>query len=119
MKRIGHGVKYREGEFYLRCSDCWARHQGSAYWPMTLDFWSPEQGLNRCRACWSIHKRVRRKRHDPRRTADYYRTARDVILFKKRVHYHENRERQCAAKRERYAAQRAAQGKPYTPKVAA
>lgn len=67
------GVRFdRElGEFQLRCADC-ARRGGQAYWPLTLDFWSPKHGMSRCKACWDARRAARLRealRNDPERRA--------------------------------------------------
>lgn len=87
-RRLLHGVKFIDGEFYLRCGSCHRAHR-AAYWPMTLEFWKPSEGLTRCRACWATYRRLqqqRRPRNDPRHRR-YYREAREVINFKKRAAY--------------------------------
>jgi len=49
-------VRCREGEFELRCMDC-AQGDHGAYWPLTLEFWNPRRGMQRCRACWTAKRR--------------------------------------------------------------
>lgn len=110
-RRLLHGVKFKEGEFLLRCGSCWAAKE-ACYWPLTLEFWNPRQGLTRCRACWAADSRRRQERRDREVRAGqhrrYYDDAHDVILFKKRQHYYANREAILARKRELYAARRRA-----------
>ncbi len=53
-------------EFELRCEQC-AANRTPCYWPLTTEFWSPKQGMSRCRACWRAfdterHGRRRRER---------------------------------------------------------
>ena len=114
--RLLHGVKYKEGEFYLRCGKCWEANL-ACYWPLTLEFWEPKLGLTRCRACWATYRRrQKRARHSDAR---YYAEARDVILLKARERYQRRRDIYLSGRRDRYARQRAEQGKSYTPREAA
>jgi hypothetical protein len=47
------------GEFLLRCDDCSMEKAGPRFWPLTLEFWQPAQGLRRCRACLAVRRSVR------------------------------------------------------------
>lgn len=48
------------GEAQLRCEDC--RRKGRAsFWPITLEFWQPQWGWSRCRACWMERKAARNR----------------------------------------------------------
>lgn len=69
-------VRYRDGEFEMRCDDCSAAGHGTSYWPLTLEFWWPSmlssdgkrtgRSMVRCRACWlvrdakNVRERIRR-----------------------------------------------------------
>jgi hypothetical protein len=56
------GVRYREDVGWeLRCEACAFRRQEASYWPLTLEFWSPERGMGRCRACWNDRRQRQRK----------------------------------------------------------
>jgi hypothetical protein len=54
-------------EFEYRCDSC--RDKNSRYfWPLTLDFWSPNTNMTRCRACNAEHKAKitrEKRRNDP------------------------------------------------------
>lgn len=55
------GVRYREDMgFELRCEDCAYRRQFASFWPLTLEYWAPERGMSRCRACWADRLQGRR-----------------------------------------------------------
>lgn len=113
MRSAVRGVRYdREmGEWLLRCDHCAAEHKGSAYWPLTLDFWDPAHGMSRCRACWHTYQRridhARRAKRIPRHRR-YYLANRDVILMKRRAEYQEKRDDILMKHRARYARRRAA-----------
>lgn len=48
------GVRWRDDlGFELRCEDCAYRRQFACFWPLTREFWDPERGMSRCRACWN------------------------------------------------------------------
>lgn len=78
--RKARGVRWNEELecFEMKCESCFARrgrHPGGSYWPLTLEFWDPREGLQRCRACIAEDKRNKEKerrqecRQDPARCA--------------------------------------------------
>jgi len=88
--RTVRGVRYDHdlGEFQLRCGDC-ARRGMNAYWPLTLDFWAPKHGMNRCRACHNAirARRLREQlRSDPARKAEKYAANREQRRIKGRIY---------------------------------
>lgn len=114
--RLVYGVRFHDGEFQLRCEACKVSNQHSYYWPITLDFWEPDKGFSRCRACWATYHRLRmahRRATDPghlrARRQKYYREAREAILLKKKDRYWENRDTILAHRREMYRLKKAAQ----------
>lgn len=110
------------GEFLLLCKDCAALGE-RRLWPITLEFWNPNLGMSRCRACWKdrrnrmdrarfaadaeLRERNREKsrqyRLDMRRV--YYK-ARYAALKADPVKYEAHREREVARQRARRAAMR-------------
>ena len=117
LRKLVDGVRFRHGEFQLRCQACKASSRGSYYWPITLEFWDPDRGMARCRACWATYQRLRmaaQRARDPeiqkRKRRQYYQEAREIILAKKRRKYYANHEEMLAKKRAAYAAKKAANG---------
>ena len=108
MTRLDHGVRYDPGEreFLLRCSECAAKGR-NAYWPLTLEFWNPKDGLQRCRACSRERRRLQHAAtvEDKRRKQrDYYaRTKADRLAARKRRYQRDNEEIN-RKRREKYAA---------------
>jgi hypothetical protein len=114
------------GTYLLRCDDCAVAGQSGAYWPLTDEFWAPNQGLQRCRACHNARKRKRHKQTDEERrararqwyredrerrlqyAADYLAANRERINTERRRRNAEHRDERNAARRERAAARRAA-----------
>ena len=59
------GIHYNpETGWELRCEVC-SHDRQQSYWPLTLEFWNPKQGMSRCRACWVTTNRERRGRSGP------------------------------------------------------
>ena len=78
----GRGVRYRaDVGFEMYCPGCARRGNGPRYWPITLEFWSP-QNLSVCRACVLMYK------------SDYERRRRDgmgdIIREANRIYYKNN-----------------------------
>lgn len=100
-----------EGTFLLRCDDCATSGKSSAYYPLTLEYWLPSQGLQRCRACHrDRHRRNHRQSPEQRRAAQrrrYY-AIRDTVLAYRREYYAANRERIRGQRRQAYARRKAA-----------
>ena len=62
------GVRYRkdagpdgQGGFEMRCEDC-ADKGEQCYWPLDLEFWNPNKGMTKCKACWNAYQRASEKR---------------------------------------------------------
>ena len=105
-----------DGEFLLRCDSCVALKR-NAYWPITLEFWEPRSGLQKCRACHNLAKRLaRRKTAEEKRAAQraYYYAHRDHRLAWRKAYHAKNNERINAARRARYAAKKAAEAHAQT-----
>lgn len=95
-----------EGTYLMRCDDCAARGESTAYWPLTSEFWLPSQGLQRCRACHRVRARQRHRQSIEQRRATqrrHYREVRDVVLAYRRAYYVKNHERICEQRRQSYA----------------
>jgi hypothetical protein len=55
------GIRYRADiGWELRCESC-SHDREQSYWPLTLEFWNPNAGMTRCRACWTEAARERRR----------------------------------------------------------
>lgn len=70
------GIRYRadigpngEGGFEMRCASC-AADKGVRYWPLSLEFWLPQKGMSRCKACWNAYQRRQEKRRRVHRRTD-------------------------------------------------
>lgn len=114
MSRGGPGVRRvsirydkAEGEFEARCEMCAASGQTKAYWPLTLEFWDPKIGLQNCRACHRLRRRLRnRQTAEERRqkARDRYHRNRESLLVKRRQRYMANREEINRKRQEQRAA---------------
>lgn len=94
------------GEFLLRCDDCVSSGQATAYFPLTLEFWAPMYGLQRCRACHNQKRRISDHRTiEFRRARDrrYYREHHAKRIAYANAYTEANREHINALRRERYA----------------
>jgi hypothetical protein len=56
------GVRWRDGGWELRCSDCAVAGSSTCYWPLTDEFWNHGWGMTRCRACWRHRRAVTARR---------------------------------------------------------
>ena len=93
------------GEFQLRCTDCASKGR-TAYWPLTPEFWQPDWGMTRCRACWNERKAARQRarwRSDPEWRARKLEENREQRRAQQRVMYRLRWER-LRADPEKYAA---------------
>jgi hypothetical protein len=115
-----------DGTFLLRCDDCVARGESTAYWPLDTTFWAPSQGLQRCRACHNGHKRSRHKQTVEERRArqrkwyledrerrlqyahDYLEANREHINAERRRRRELTKDQDNARRRERHARKKAA-----------
>jgi hypothetical protein len=93
----------------LRCETC-SHDREQSYWPLTLEFWNPKQGMTRCRACWTALARDRRRagRGGHRLSV----AARQESLLRTRAY-----QREWAARKR--ADQRAAEGRRRYERLAA
>lgn len=97
------------GEFLLRCEQCSTSRQTTAFYPLTLEFWLPSQGLQRCRACHQTNRRIHHKLTLEQRRARnrrYYQNKRERRLTYARTYLEANREHINTKRRERYAEKR-------------
>jgi hypothetical protein len=58
MSGVWRGVRWDDDidGFQLRCEYC-ERAKVACWWPLTREFWNPEKGMTRCRACWNAKNR--------------------------------------------------------------
>jgi len=56
------GIRWRDDEWELRCSDCVVSASSTCYWPLTGEYWCPVWGMTRCRACWRHRRAVAARR---------------------------------------------------------
>ena len=118
MSRGGPGVRRvsirydaKEGEFQARCESCVASGRSKGYWPMTLEFWDPKLGLQNCRACHRLRRRLRHRdtAEDRRRKQrDYYARTRPDRLAARKRRYQRDNEEINRKRREAYAAAKGA-----------
>lgn len=113
MSRGGPGVRRvswrfnADGEVEVRCDSCASSGQTKAYWPATLEFWNPKEGLQNCRACHRIRRRMRHRdtAEDRRRKQrDYYKRTRADRLAARHRRYQRDNEEINRKRREKYAA---------------
>lgn len=88
-------VRYRaDTGFEAKCMYC------SEWWPLTLEYWLPRGGMQRCAACWALYHRL----HEAGRRAD------ELVVEAKRAankaRYYADRERRLAYNREYKARNR-------------
>lgn len=118
-KRITSGVRYRDGEFEMRCPDCAESGGATCYWPLSPEFWDPHN-LTACRGHLRERKRADAKRRywlDPeterRRSLAYHDANKRVRHLKAQARWREMSEAQhqaeLAYRRMRYAIRRRAQ----------
>jgi hypothetical protein len=51
-------VRWREDVgFELRCDYC-SYSKLDRYWPLSIEFWSPNRGFSRCKSCWTEYERA-------------------------------------------------------------
>lgn len=115
------GVRWRDGP-EGKCNYC------REWWPITEEFWYLGANTFRmCRACIRDRKKsdARARRLNPaKRDQDRQAVAANRALMKKlgihkefqRRWYLNNQEEICRKRREKYARDRAAAGKPYNPR---
>ena len=99
------------GEWLAQCKDCLARGAPS-YHPLTLDFWLPSQGVQRCKACINTKRRIaRRSAMDAKEKQRlYYREHREHRLEWVHAYRERRRDEINALRRAAYARRKAAQG---------
>jgi hypothetical protein len=98
-----HAVRFRE-EFEMRCEKC------GEWWPLTLEFWDPLHGVNRCTACLRdagqhpariVKERLVQPVEEAKERARllscvaqkrYYHRHHDEVLARRRDYYQRNRD---------------------------
>ena len=97
------------GEFQAQCGDC-AKQGRQSYFPLTLDFWVPSQGVQRCKACVNTKRRLaRRAAMDAKaKQRAYYAANKAHRLAWVRDYRAKNRERINEVRRAAYARKVAA-----------
>ena len=116
------GVRVREDEYELKCDYC------LEWWPIGDECWDKKHGWRQCRACIRerVARRIAERREDPevrardRAASKANREAKmaadpDYLRRTQREWYRRNAESQRAKRRERYAAEKAAEGKTVRP----
>lgn len=109
IRRVSVRYDRREDEWTMRCDSCASSGQTKAYWPLSLKFWNPKLGLQRCRACHNLRKRLsRRQTPDERRAKqrDYYWTHHDERIAWRRAYHAKHRDEINAKRRAQYAARK-------------
>jgi hypothetical protein len=126
MKSAVRGVRWNEEtqEFEMRCDACAGTQRGPSYWPLTLEFWTPEHGLAKCRACHLHAKAARAKERldaDPARRAAKAAAMREQRKLKWPVWEAARRERLSAdpERMERVRARRREATRRYRARLAA
>lgn len=116
-------VRWREESgFEGKCEYC------REWWPVDTEFWYPGKSVRMCRGCLQVYQRLKmaERRKDPAkretdRAAVYDMrkalTQAGIMGEYRRAWYLSNRDKILRDRRERYARERAAAGKPYTPRV--
>jgi len=98
-----------DGTFLLRCESCVIRGRSTAFWPITKEYWTPSQGLARCKACHQVRKRERQVMTVEQRRAKsrgYYWADREHRLEYARRYLADHQEHINALRRKRYAERR-------------
>ena len=101
----------KEGVWLGRCPTCASAGGTTAWYELCLELWDPSSGLGSCRACHNLHNRLRRRQTADERRAKqraYYRAHRAQRLAWRKARHAANREAINAARREKYAAKKAA-----------
>lgn len=112
VRRVSVRYDRSEKEWVMRCDSCASSGQTSAYWPLSLEFWDPSSGLQRCRACSNLARRMRHVDTVEERRAkqrERYHQTRDYRLAWRHAYHAANRERINEARRRKYAERRAHQ----------
>lgn len=90
-------------EFEYRCESC-LRKNVKAWWPLTLEFWSPYRGMTRCHACHAEYKaKVMRDRraNDPEYKQRCVQQTREARKVKGRIYYEQSTRGQAKLNRSR------------------
>ena len=109
VNRVSVRYDRAEGEFTMQCPSCLSAGGTKAYWPLTLEFWDPRNGMQRCRACHVLSRRkARMEKQTPEQRREkqraYYYANRPQRLAWRKQYHSLNHERINAARRAKYAA---------------
>lgn len=106
-----HDFRYNaaEGVWEGRCDSCSTAGQTTCWWELSLELWAPGYGLTRCRACFNLARRLRRRQTiaelRAKARARYRRERVHRLAWRKQYHAAHKEEINRIA-RERYAAKR-------------
>ena len=98
------------GTFLMRCEDCAGKNKGTAFWPLTTEYWLTSYGLQRCRACHLDRNRHRRNQSIEHRRAvarRRYHEIRSVKLAYQRAYYAAHQDRIKEQRRAAYHRRKA------------
>ena len=107
IRRVSVRYNRREDEWSMRCDSCASAGQSKAWWPLSLEFWDPSSGLQRCRACHLLDRRKKRHQTIEQRRAkqrSYYWEHRTERLAWRHAYHALHRDEINAKRREQYAA---------------
>lgn len=97
MKTHHSNVRWNdELGWILRCDVCVLVKAGSAWWPLTDEFWDKRHGMTRCRACWRARDKEWHRRMSPeavKRHAAKYRAYKAEWARRKRAHARQDRQK--------------------------
>lgn len=100
MKTYQAPVRWNEElGWLLRCDVCVLVKSGTAWWPLTDEFWDPRHGMTRCRACWRARDRDWHRKMRPevvRAHAAKYRAYKAEWARRKRAQLRAERQRNAA-----------------------
>lgn len=111
IRRVSVRYNRREDEWEMRCDTCVSSGQTKGWWPLSLEFWDPKSGLQRCRACLNTAKRLKRRQTADERRAKqraYYYDHRAQRLAWRKAYHAKHREEINAERRAKYAARKTA-----------
>ena len=111
IRRVSVRYDRREDVWMMRCDSCVSAGQTQGWWALSLDHWDPASGLQKCRACLNIAKRMRRRQTVEERRAKqraYYWDHRAHRLAWRKAYFAANREEINRHRREIYTAKIAA-----------
>ena len=109
IRRVSVRYDRNEDEWLMRCDSCVSSGQTKGWWPLTLEFWDPSSGLQKCRACLNLAKRMKRRQTAEERRAKqraYYYDHRAERLAWRKAYHAKHYEEINAKRRAEYAAKK-------------